>query len=56
MLDGKMLRGITGTPMRRIALANRRIRGCRARAVDVGELDDEIVVAGLNLRLAMRRS
>ena len=45
MFDGKMLRGATGTPMRRIGLGEQQVRRRRARAVDVGELDDEIVDA-----------
>ena len=45
MLDGKMLRGVTGTPMRRIDLREQRVGAGRARAVDVGELDDEVVDA-----------
>ena len=43
MFDGKMLRGATGTPMRRIALANSSFADAEPGAVDVGELDDEIV-------------
>src|ERR1700751_2802711 len=60
MLEGKMLRGPTGTPWRTIARAQRsfaRAAGAgggageqlvgprRARAVDVGEADDEVVYA-----------
>src|SRR4051812_5460160 len=58
MLLGKMLRGLTGTPMRRMALANSSLAeaedglgeqsggGGGAGAVDVGELDDEVVDGG----------
>ncbi len=44
MFDGKMLRGATGTPMRRIERANSSLALSRAGAVDVGETNDEVVV------------
>ena len=43
MLLGKMLRGLTGTPMRRMALAKSSLADAEPGAVDVGELDDEVV-------------
>ena len=43
MFEGKMLRDATGTPMRRIERANNLVGARRARAVDIGEFDDEIV-------------
>src|SRR5688572_26849756 len=43
MLLGKMLRGLTGTPMRRMALANSSLAEAEPEPVDVGELDDEVV-------------
>ena len=45
MFDGKMFRAATGTPMFSTAFANSPFARRRAGAVDVGELDDEIVDA-----------
>ena len=48
-----MLRGLTGTPMRRIDLREELVGRRRARAVDVGELDDEIVDVACYRRCAV---
>ena len=45
MFDGKMLRGATGTPMRITDAGEQLVGAGRARAVDVGEPDDEVVYA-----------
>ncbi len=44
MLDGNTLRGLTGTPWRRIERANSSWRWPNLN-VDVGEADDEVVYA-----------
>ena len=45
MFEGKMLRELMGTPIRRIDLANSRLALAEPRAVHIGEFDDEVVGA-----------
>jgi len=52
MLDGKMLRGATGTPMRITGAREQLVGTGGARTVDVGEPDDEVVYAADGLLLA----
>ena len=56
MLEGKMLRGLTGTPMAQDRAREHLVGAGRARAVDVGEADDEVVYAADRLFVGHART